>query len=73
MGVDTSGDMYAAKVDGVTGRLLMNFSASSGATPLANTVAKRDSNRVTASLCVDSGGTIQGILLDSNRYIFVSG
>lgn len=72
MGLDASGVMQAAKVDGVTGRLFIQPAGSASPSAQAFSIAKRDANRVTNALCVETDGTIQGILVDSDRNLYVA-
>lgn len=71
-GLDSTGVIRAAKVDGVTGRLLVRLAATASPAAQAFTVARRDANRVTTAMCVTAGGTLQGALVDADRNLYVA-
>lgn len=72
VGLDSSGVVQKAKVDGVTGRLLVRLAASASPSSQAFTTAKRDDNAVPSAMCVTAGGVLQGVLVDSDRNLFVA-
>lgn len=58
-------------MDGVTGRLRVNIAATASPSPQVFAIAKRDGNRVRSAMCVLDDGTLQGVLVDANRNLFV--